>query len=176
MPVEDPVVRAAQRGDLRSFEVLVRRHSPQLYRVARRAGLSEHAAEDALQLVWLTVWRSLPEYQGRAELSTWLFTVTRRTSLKLLLRQTDRPTDDVAERLPHEESAEDRVLSDQSDQAVRSAVADLPADLADPVALHHLQGLSVPEIAALLDLPVATVRGRIYRGRQQLATALQEWR
>ena len=72
MPVCDPVVLAAQRGDLRSFEVLVRRHSPQMYRVAWRTGLSEDAAEDALQVVWLTVWRSLQTFHGQSELSTWL--------------------------------------------------------------------------------------------------------
>lgn len=177
MPVEDPVVLAAQRGDLRSFEVLVRRHSPQLYRVARRAGLSEHAAEDALQIVWLAVWRALPEFQGRSQLSTWLHTLTRRTSHRLLFRRTDTPTDaDPGAWLPPVPSPEDEMQRSASDAAVRTAVARLPSSLKEPLVLHHFEGLSYPEIACRLGLPVATVRGRIYRGRQRLAEALQDWR
>lgn len=177
MPVEDPVVLAAQRGDLRSFEVLVRRHSPQLYRVARRAGLSEHLAEDALQIVWLAVWRALPEFQGRSQLSTWLHTLTRRTSQRLLVRRSDIPTDaDLGARLPATPSAERQVQRSGSDAAVRDAVARLPPNLGQPLVLHHFEGLSYPEIADRLRLPVATVRGRIYRGRRQLAATLRDWR
>lgn len=180
MPVEDPVVLAAQRGDLRSFEVLVRRHSPQLYRVARRTGLSEHLAEDALQIVWLAVWRALPEFQGRSQLSTWLHTLTGRTAYRLLGRHRDDPVDptdaELGARLAPTPSAEQQVQRSASDSAVRDAVALLPPDLRQPLVLHHFEGLSYPEIADRLRLPVATVRGRIYRGRRQLAKTLQDWR
>jgi len=90
--------------------------------------------------------------------------VTRRISLKLKFQRTDIPTAELDGQLPHTRSTEEQALSDGSDQAVRRAVARLPKSMAEPVALHHLQGLSVPEIAVLLDLPMATVRGRIYRG------------
>ena len=83
-PESAELVRAAAAGDRASFESLVRAHADAVYAHAHRFFGDAQTAEDATQEVWIKVFRSLPDFDGRAAFSTWLFRVTRNVCLDML--------------------------------------------------------------------------------------------
>jgi RNA polymerase sigma-70 factor, ECF subfamily len=180
VPRDDVLVRAAQRGDLAAFEILVRRYSPDLYRLAVRLVGQPATAEDVLQEVWLAAWRFLPEFAGRSTLRTWLHRLT----VNAASRAARAP---AARGVPAEQQLLDDLAAPAGSaeavgqdlargRAVRRAVLSLPVDLRVVVVLYHFEGLGYEETATVLQVGVSTVRGRLYRGRQQLAVALEAWR
>lgn len=176
-------MRLAQDGDLRSFEVLVRRHSEGLYRLAWRLLRDPHEAEDVVQDVWLTAWRYLPGFRGDAALRTWLHRLTVNQVARSTRRQRPAPVDVAADGAfdrPAAEELEPPAVAEQVDRraAVRAAVGSLSARQRAPLVLREFEGLSYEEVAATLGLSLAAVKSRLHRARLELAEAeeVAAWR
>lgn len=174
------LIAAAQAHDERAFEELVRRHSPQMYAAACKMVGEPAIAEEAVQEAWVAAWKGMTTFAGRSALSTWLHRLVLVSAWRLTsaVRKAPRPTidailDDTLDQAPSAElSASERVEHD----AVRRAVAELDEPLRHVVVLYHFSGLSYDELAQVVGESEATVRGRLYRGRRQLAITLREWR
>jgi RNA polymerase sigma-70 factor (ECF subfamily) len=171
----DPsVVMKAQRGDEEAFSVIVRTyHTPIFNYVLRSVGDREHA-EDLTQDVFLRVWRALPKYAFRAKLSTWIFQVAKNVVLDDIRSKKNRlqPVELVPELAP----AAPEAPVEQADaiRALWIAVEQLTVDLKTALVLRDVIGLSYNEIAATLDVPLATVKWRIYSARNEVQLALAE--
>lgn len=132
-------------------------------------------AEDLAQTAFVRAWQALPRFDGRAALSTWLYTIVRNTCLSELrkrgrmvsLEATADPDDDTAAWQP----AEPR--DDHAEVAARHDIAALLDKLAEPyrrvVVLFYLEERSIEDVAALLGSPAGTVKSLLFRARQQLA-------
>jgi RNA polymerase sigma-70 factor (ECF subfamily) len=129
------------------------------YRVTRDAGLAEECTQDA----FVALWRRAASYDpGRARLATWLLTVARNRAIDLV-RQRARA--DAA--LPHapgpaaeQDPAELAAAADQA-QRLAEAMAALPRHQLETLQLAYFDGLTHPEIAERLGIPLGTVKGRI---------------
>lgn len=173
--VEDALlVQQAQRGDLRAFEQLVRRHTPAVYRIAWRLLGQRADAEDVVQETWLAAWRHLPGFRGDAALSTWLYRLT--TNQALNARRRPPPSMPLAETAAVCGSAEEGAQQSGRQAAVRAAVLRLPPTQRAPLVLREFEGLRYDEIAAMLEISVPAVKSRLHRARLELATMLREWR
>ena len=180
------LVSHAAAGDLQAFETLVERHQRLVYRVAHRLLGNAQDAEDTTQDVWVQVWSSLGSLRGSAAFTTWLYRVTVNKSLSLTRRRyralerpapgDGSPADPLERNSPPAASSEDTAVAGERSRAVAAAVARLPEDLRVVFVLRHFEDLSYNQLADVLGLPVATVRGRLARSRQQLVTVLKEWR
>ncbi len=180
------LVSHAVAGDLQAFETLVDRHQRLVFRVAYRLLGNQQDAEDITQDVWVQVWTSLGSLTGSAAFTTWLYRVTVNKSLSLTRRRyraLERPatgdgssTDPLERNTPPAASSEDTAVAGERSRAVSAAIARLPEDLRAVFVLRHFEELSYQQLADVLDLPVATVRGRLARSRQQLVGVLREWR
>lgn len=171
------LVDRARSGDQAAFEVLVRRHTVSLYRLAVRLTGSPATAEDVVQEAWVAAWRFLSGFDGRSALTTWLYRLTTNAALKAERGRRPVPVDDevLAARVPAAVSGETSAEESAQRAAVRAAVAALPISMRAPIVLRYFEDVSVEETAHILGLTTSTVRGRLQRGRACLAAGLEGW-
>ena len=175
---DDVLVTAMARGDPDALAVLCRRHTPSLYRVARRVAASGTAAEDLVQTAWERLIRRPPHLDPGQSLLPWLRRVlvhlaideARRESRHRTESEGLRPAGERADPGPTPADAADR--SDER-RRVRQALQTLPSDLRVLLALLYGEGLSVREAAFALGLPVTVVKNRAFRARGRLRRLLE---
>ncbi len=168
---------AANRGDRRALEVLLNRHADRILSICGRILNHPHDARDAAQEAMIAVIRGLDRFDGRSQFTTWLYRVTTNAALDEVRRRKRRPLpiEHIPERgSQHLRSSDSKSLeASVTDQiVVADALALLPPEYRAAVALRDLLGCDYAEIAAILEIPIGTVRSRIARGRAALATSL----
>ena len=169
------LIRAAQAGDRRALDQLLRRHHDQIHAVCRRLAGNDADGHDATQEALIAIVRGLPHFHGRAKFSTWAYRVATNAALDELRRRSRRPVPTVIE-------AADRFAGTAStDDApavvtrvdLDAALAQLPEEFRAPVVLRDVAGCDYAEIGSILRIPAGTVRSRIARGRARLAEMMR---
>ena len=170
-------VKRVQRGDTQSFEVLVRRHQKATFNlIYRLLGDYDEAAEVA-QEVFLSVYKSIHQFRGDANFSTWLYRIafnhasTRRKSLNNKL-QRDMALDGTEVLVDGGPDPATSAERKEIQQCVQRALNNLDPDDAQIILLRDLQDLPYEDIAETLDVPVGTVKSRLHRARQALKASL----
>jgi len=132
-------------------------------------------AEDVAQEVFIKIWRALPGFDGRASLSTWIYAITRNASLSAL-----------RSRRPHASMSDPEVLAEVEETASGAAAPDatadsqslmqlldeLPSKQRQVVVLFYMQEHSHEEVAAMLAMPIGTVKTLLHRARARLSAAI----
>jgi RNA polymerase sigma-70 factor (ECF subfamily) len=172
-PTDESLVRAAQRGDRDAFDELVRRHRDRVYAVALRLTRNPDDAEDALQETFISAYRGLGGFSSRARVSTWLYRIATNRALDVINRRK------ASTSLDAEDSPQVVAIGDDYEQAalrraLEQALARLPEEFRVAVVLSDVAGLTPTEAAEVLDVPVGTMKSRVFRARAQLATMLRE--
>ena len=174
-PRDEDLVRRFLSGDRAAFAALVERHERRVYNLALRMTGREEDARDATQDALLTVLKKLSSFRGEAAFTTWLHRVTVNACYDLLRKRQrapllERGEDDLPaiEPPPAADHAETSDLSID----VRQALTQVPEDFRVVMILHEVQDLPQEEVAAILGIPVGTVKSRLHRGRIVLARAL----
>ncbi len=178
VPLDDAaLVRAAQSGDRGALDQLFRRHYDRVFGVCRRITGNEADAADAAQEAMIAMVRGLGRFDGRASFGTWAYRIATNASLDELRRRRRRPLVSVRDHHDHDQHLHERTdptagerieqLGDR--QQIDDALAALPEDFRVPVVLRDVADLDYAEIAAILDVPIGTVKSRIARGRGILA-------
>ena len=171
------LVRRAQEGYLDAYAELVDRYSGLAYRVALRVVGNHHDAEDVAQEALVGAWQQLPNFRAQSTFSTWLYRIVTHRALNRVQRQ--HPSNsldvigDVADACAGPAVRLERNLMKD---AITDAIQALPPAQRITVVLHHLEGLSYAEVAAVTDSSVAAVRSHLFRARRTLGVALQQWR
>jgi len=185
---ESPInelVRRAQTGDVAAFEELFNQFQRTIYNVVFQMLRNEADAADVTQKVFVRAYRSLPRLKAPEAFVSWLHRIdvnmTRnyvRDTTRVRVESFDRPYSGEEENGNSREIADDRldpagvaevnVVRTQVQQALQS----LSADHKMVVTLHHLEGRSVEEIAALMGCSVGTVKSRLSRARAHLKRSL----
>lgn len=170
---------AAQHGDRRALEHLLSRHYDRFHRLCRRLCGNDADADDATQEALMAIVRGLASYDGRAAFSTWSHRVTTNACLDELRRRGRRPRPaEEPELLPGPRIAAGASEGDVGEGVaqrmdVDQALLQLPLDLRAVVVLRDVTGHDYATIAAILDIPIGTVRSRISRGRARLVDLLE---
>lgn len=170
-------VKRVQRGDIDSFEVLVRRYEKAIFNLAYRLlGNYDEAAEVA-QDVFLSAFKSIHQFRGEANFSTWLYRIglnhasTRRKSLTNTQRR-QLPLDGTEVIADSAVDPAKNVEDKEIQQRVQHALNSLDAEDARIILLRDLQDIPYEEVAAMLDIPIGTVKSRLHRARRALKTSL----
>src|SRR5574339_274749 len=167
------VLRKAQRGDERAFNLIVRAYEQPVYNYVLRLVGDRSLAEDLTQEVFLRVYQGLPKFSMRCKFTTWLFQVTKNRVLDELRALERRPRAVVAlDDIPPLEVVDQPFERTETIDAVWRAVEDLTVDLKMALLLRDVVGLSYTEIADALEITLATVKWRIYKAREEVATML----
>jgi RNA polymerase sigma factor (sigma-70 family) len=159
---DEELMNAYVRGDEAAFDELFRRYAPLLTRIMRRRLATESDAQDLVQQAFLQLHRARGDFRVGMPFRPWLFTIAfnlqREAYRKLRTRPGDRPSA-AGDDDPASEPAD---LASQRD--VRMALSSLPAETREVIALHWLDGLSFPEVAALVGASLSAVKIRAHRG------------
>jgi RNA polymerase sigma-70 factor, ECF subfamily len=162
---EAELVAACREGQREAFDELVSRFYDRLYRLAYTMA-GPGAAADLVQETFLAALRSLPNFRGEAQLSTWLISILR-NQYSLFLRGRRKamaPLEDEGRRLaaPGPEPVGEGV------RMIFDRVKELPEDLRLTLVLFYVEGLKYAEIARALECPIGTVRSRLFEARERL--------
>ena len=131
------------------------------------------AADDVAQEVFVKLWQNMAGYDGSAQLSTWIYAITRNTAISMLRKRSrlvslyDPGVSAAVDGLEARESAEDG-----SDPRLWQLVEALPDKQRQAVVLYYQDDRSVEEVADMLGMPVNTVKTHLHRARARLAAAL----
>lgn len=172
------LVAAAQRGDRKALDALLRRHYDLIHAVCRRIVGATRDADDAAQEAMIGIVRGLPRFDGRAAVSTWMFRIATNAALDELRRRKRRPAlhavghDDAPAPEVPDPLGQRRVDGVVDRLAVDAALEELSEDFRTAVVLRDVADLDYAEIAEVLGVPVGTVKSRIARGRAQLVEIL----
>ncbi len=125
-------------------------------------------AEETTQDVFLKVWQALPRFDGRASLSTWIYTIAKNTTISHLRAEGHRRA------LPLEEAPEPfaRQEPELCHLEVDRLVAKLPVEQRQAIELFYLQERSIQDVAEMLDLPEGTVKSHLHRARKALGALM----
>jgi RNA polymerase sigma-70 factor (ECF subfamily) len=170
----DPgVLRKAQRGDERAFSIIVRAYETPVFNYVLRLVGDRSLAEDLTQEVFLRVFQGLPKFSLRCKFTTWLFQVTKNRVLDELRASERRPKHLVAlDDIAPLEVMDAPIERGETVDALWRAIDGLSTDLKMALLLRDVAGLSYTEIADALEVTLATVKWRIYKGREDVALAL----
>jgi RNA polymerase sigma-70 factor, ECF subfamily len=165
----------ATREDRAAFASLFEFYAPRIKAMLMRSGAAADAAEDVAQEVLLTVWRKASYFDpARASASAWIFTIARNLRIDRL-RGDKRATQYAPLEMVEPESPEspDFVLNaTERDERVRSALKELPPEQVRVVQLSFFEGRAHGDIAAMLDLPLGTVKSRVRLAMTRLRNLL----
>lgn len=161
-------------GDRAAAAELTRRHLPRMVAFAARMLGDAAEAEDVAQEAMLRLWRIAPGWRdGEAQVSTWLYRVA--SNLCIDRRRRGRrtaPLDDAGDPADAAPGAVAGLIAADRAAALAAALAALPDRQRQAVVLRHLEGLTNPEIAAVMDIGVEAVESLTARGKRALAAQL----
>jgi RNA polymerase sigma-70 factor (ECF subfamily) len=160
-------------GDPWAARALTLRLTPRVLGFAARMLSDRTEAEDVAQEAMLRLWRMAPDWQqGEARVATWLYRVASNLCLDRLRRTRPRGLDGVAEPEDEAPGAVARLIEADRVLALDRALAALPDRQRQAVVLRHIEGLSNPEIAAVMDIGVEAVESLVARGKKGLTAVL----
>lgn len=168
-----PLVERTLAGDLAAFETLVRRHQRAVLAAASRiAGIDE--APDVAQDSFLRAFHTLRRFRGEAPFAAWLLRITRNTALNALARRRPMAAEPEGERrAPAERTPAERLESAERQERLGQKLALLAPAHRAVLVLRDVEGLTYDEIAELTDIPLGTVKGRLFRARCELIELLR---
>jgi len=167
------VVRA-QAGDEAAFAELVERYSPRLRYFLRKLLASADGAEDALQDVWLDVFRHLPRLADPQALVAWLYRIARDRAFGRLrkTRRIEQMSDEA--QIADPSAVEEGEFSPDDAARIHAALDNLPPEQREVLVLRFLEDMSYDQIARVVGCQLGTVRSRIHYGKRALRSALEK--
>ncbi len=179
------LARRCAAGDVDAVRHLVSTNNQRLFRVAWSILKNRTEAEDALQSSYAKALAAITAFEGRSSLATWLTRITINEALarkrvkerrrKHLEAEGVQVLETYREQLAkgsHSPNPEAEVARQQLRSILECAIAELPENFRTVFVLHEIEGVSVEETAATLEIPTGTVKTRLMRARRKLQQAL----
>jgi RNA polymerase sigma-70 factor (ECF subfamily) len=177
---DEELIEACRAGESSAFEVLVSRWEDKFRGAAWRVLGSEDEAREVAQEAFVKAYGALAGFKSEARFSSWLYQIAlnlcrdrlrrRKTWATVSLDELEQNGPVLVARGP---GAQEQLIQDDLASAVRRAIDGLSAEQREVVILKEYQGLTFLEIAQALDVPVSTVKTRLYRGLGQLRLRLE---
>ena len=180
---DEQIVERALQGDGDAFGEIVRRWERRIFALAFGMLGREEEARDATQETFLAAFRNLRGFRGEAKVSSWLHRIAvnqcitrqRRARVRAETALEDDFAGDAGSlSIPARESPAVTVESRQRTEAVRRAVGSLPPDLRQVIVMKEFEEMTFQEIAETLDVPLSTVKSRLYTALKQLRMRLEK--
>ena len=186
---DEVLVERVRSKDVAAFEELLGRYENKLYRLAMRFVRNENDAQEILQDAFLSAWRHLPGFEGRAQFGSWMYRVTVNAALMFLRARSRHPEvmlDDVEPAILHKAaeqsvhgSSEDwsqrpdeQLQSEELRRHIQEAADALPEGLRTVFLVRDVEGMSTEETAELLGLSLPAVKTRLHRARLAMREAI----
>jgi RNA polymerase sigma-70 factor, ECF subfamily len=182
------LVARAKQGEVAAFEMLVVKYQRRIERLIGRMVRDSDLVQDIAQETFIRAYRALPQFRGDSAFYTWLYRIAVNTAKKALVERKRDPLVSESSMIANDEGEEpSRVENELSDgetpeavlatkqiaATVNAAIDALSEDLRQAIVLREIEGLSYEEIADVMNCPIGTVRSRIFRAREAIATRLR---
>lgn len=182
---DEPLVRAAQKGNMAAFEELVARHRDKIFARAYSMMRNEEDAIDLSQEAWIKAWQRLKQFQGESSFATWITRIVINLCLDQLRRQKrtraesieamDEESGGVERQMPvvtvnPTEGLERAELRARIDQALNQ----LSVAHRTVLVLHEFEGMEYKLIAKTMGCSIGTVMSRLFYARRKMAVLLAE--
>ncbi len=173
---------SARKGDMAALDSLVEKLMPKLYPVCLSMLRNSFDAEDLLQEALIRIMGSLDKFTGKSSFYTWAYRITVNCCLDFFRKEKRKATISLEEKVasgviaPRTDAADPAELLEHKEivERVQSALATVPEIYRDIVILFDISGMSLNEVAEFMNVPVGTVKSRLYRGRKLLGQVLRE--
>jgi RNA polymerase sigma-70 factor (ECF subfamily) len=182
---DEDLMQLVRKGDSTAFEVVYERHATAAFSLAYRMVGTRNAAEDVVQESFLSLWRSGARYaRARGSGRTWVLGIVHNRAIDALRRSIvhdrRRASDEgIEERFEARERTDVEAARNDEAREVRAALRTLPDEQCKVIELAYFGGFSQSEIAAMLETPIGTVKGRMRLGlekmRGQLGGLAEAW-
>lgn len=174
--MEDEIIKHCQKGESEAFRWLVDEYGDLAYRTAYLMTNDPQLAEEIIQEAFLDAWRGIKGFKVGSPFKPWFLKIVvnrcrmqKRHRVEPAVSWERMEPKRVATDAP---SADEAMVSGESRQLVREAIASLEEDQRSVIMLRYFAELSVPEIAQVLALPEGTVKSRLHRAMQRLRPRL----
>ena len=185
--VDLALVKQAQKGDMKAFEMLVQRYQQKVGGAISKLIKDYHEIQDITQDVFVKVYKALPNFRGDSAFYTWIYRIAINTAKNHLVAKGRRIQNSDIEPSEAEnysggfenqdfDTPDAHYERQEVEQVVHDSIAQLPEDLKQAIILRELEGLSYEEIAEKMNCPIGTVRSRIFRARDAVDNALKPLR
>lgn len=179
------LVKKAKEGDGKAYDELIILYKDAVQGVIYRMVRNKQEAEDLTQEAFIKAYNSINSFNEEYAFSTWLFKIAtnncidyfRKRKLKTQsMDQTVRYKDDeIRQEYPDTEGRADKeLLASEKTRLIKKAIDDLPEKYKTAIILRHTEEKSYEEIAEILDLPLGTIKARIFRAREMLKKSLKD--
>ena len=174
------LVELVAENDAGALEALYERYGRPAYSLARRILTDETLAQDVVQEVFLSLWRDARRFDaGRGTVATYLLSMTHHRAVDVVRREEKlrrwRTSDEGLELEPDPKArVEDEVELAERRTEVRTALAELPTAQREALLLAYFGGYTQREVAALVGVPLGTVKTRMAAGMRRMKEALQD--
>lgn len=183
---DEALVSATLEGDEQSFTELVQRYQSRLVNYLYRLLGNLDEAHEVAQEVFFKVYQALDRFNPKYRFSTWIFRVAqnaaidqirkRRLKLVSLTRQDDGEDETRDWDLPSpERDAYRQFRNEERGDAIQQAIDELPEEYRELIVMRHFGDLSYDEIATTQEMPLGTVKNKLFRGRQMLKEKLRDY-
>jgi RNA polymerase sigma-70 factor (ECF subfamily) len=178
------LIERALGGESEAFGTLVRRWERHIYGLTLRMLGHTEDARDATQETFISAYTNLKHFRGDAKFSSWLYRIALNvchSRLRRRSRRADASLEEQFEEVGFEPSApapgaDERLFDEQVGAHVRRALGAIPAEMRQVIVMKEYQDLKFHEIAEILDIPVSTVKTRMYTGLKELRKRLEHLR
>lgn len=178
------LVKQAQNGDIKAFELLVQRYQQKVGGVISKLIKDYHEIQDITQDVFIKVYKALPNFRGDSAFYTWIYRIAINTAKNHLVSRGRRIQNSDIEPSDAEhysggfekqnfDTPDAEYERQEIEKVVHDSISELPEDLKRAIVLREVDGLSYEEIAEEMDCPIGTVRSRIFRARDAVDNALK---
>ncbi len=181
---DSELIHSALEGDQGAYKEILRRYRPPLYNLLYRMVRNKMDTEDLVQEAFIKAFSSLASFNHNYAFSTWLYKIAinncidyfRKKKLKTL--SIDSPIDakdgEIKRELPDVSFKPDKnLLNEEKDKIIQQAIENLPEKYRVPIVLRHQEDKTYEEISEIMQIPLGTVKARIFRAREMLKKQLK---
>lgn len=172
---DDMLLESIADGNRTAMHILYCRHNVRVYRFILRIVRDATAAEDLVSQVFLDVWRTAGQFQGRSQVSTWLLSIARFKALTAMRQRRFEDIDQEDVRQIPDDCDTPETSLDRSDTnaILRACVQKLSPAHREIITLVYYHEKSVEEVGQIIGIPQSTVKTRMFYARKQLADLLK---
>lgn len=175
---DSDLMKACSPNNDEAFAVLYQRYERRIFQYLMTMMNDGALAEETLVEVMLAIWKGLHTFQGQSKVSTWILGIARHKAVDALrkltsLQRSGMPLEDIIESAASDENPMEDSQQKRLAAITNRALTTLTVEHREILHMAFYEELSYPEIAALLGIPVNTVKTRVYYAKQQLKKCLQ---
>lgn len=173
------VLERVLAGELSLYEIIIRRYNPLLYKIGRSYGLQHEDVQDTMQDSFITGYEKLHQFQGRAQLSTWLTRIMINKCIYRMKRRVDNIPLNTAggniEEPVAASAAEKLPLQNELKRIMEQSVEKLPEPYRLVFLLRETENFSIAQTAEALNISEVNVKVRLNRAKSMLRTTIEQW-